>query len=549
VNPSGRRVCANRNECIRNEDCPEGLWCLPGLQWFVCEVPQDQCQGNADCNFHYRCNTAVTPHACVYASECRDDPDCGFGRICRQQDNWKVCKVGLDVCASDADCPPDMYCDGIVLGVGSCKSRDQCRTDADCASWQVCESNGIFFVCMDAEQCTRHQDCDYGFKCLYAQPHNRCVPASECSRDSDCGPNARCVAGTQWNVCRALEVPCSVDADCEFGYHCDTGTTPATCRYASTCRSDADCGANSTCEVVGHWKECRFDFNPSFCTTDRDCALSEYCDLGLLGFGTCKSRNECDQDWDCPRDFRCLSNGVYNVCLDATNCQQHADCPLGYRCEPAIPYNQCQYANECTKDADCAATEACVFDGNWTRCKLAWNGVCTSDANCDPDEWCDRALGPLGTCRSRNQCFVDADCGEGLVCQSNGTWNECVPETPRNCWFDFQCPDGWTCNNGQCRPVYAGTCTEVEGRWTVWYSPCVLVPMGTVYEFVPEDGCNGKVKLVATGTTNGTFRRTGEDAYDITLSLVYNCTARLSLADSVMTMDCPLGCTGIQMAR
>jgi hypothetical protein len=224
------------------------------------------------------------------------------------------------------------------------------------------------------------------------------------------------------------------------------------------------------------------------------------------------------------------------------------DCPRGFRCAPGNPRAECVYANECGSDADCGATQQCVFDGNWARCKLSVSGICTQDTNCDADEYCDLALGPLGTCRSRNQCFVDQDCGDGLMCESNGTWNQCVPAQTQNCWFDVQCPTDWTCNSGQCKPVYEGTCTEVEGQWTVWLSTCVLVPMGTVYEFVPENGCTGNVKLVSTNTNNGTFSQTSPANYDITLSLVYACTAKITLG-TVMTMDCPLGCTGIQMSR
>jgi hypothetical protein len=72
--------------------------------------------------------------------------------------------------------------------------------------------------------------------------------------------------------------------------------------------------------------------------------------------------------------------------------------------------------------------------------------------------------------------------------------------------------------------------------------------MGTVYEFIPETGCDGKIKLTSSGATNGTFAQSSAGHYDVTLSLVYNCTASITLG-SIMTMDCPLGCTGIQMSR
>jgi len=373
---------------------------------------------------------------------------------------------------------------------------------------------------------------------------------SQCNIDSECAENERCVPGPNWNVCKSLEVGCSGDSDCEYGYMCNAAADPDTCAYASTCQSDSDCGTNSTCIDQGNWKECEFDWNPTICNDDRDCGTTEFCDVGLIGVGTCKSRNECDNNWDCPADFVCESNGTYRQCVDGRNCQIHADCELGYRCVPDTPRNICEYANECGADSDCGALEQCVFDGNWTRCSLSVSGVCSADSNCDDDEYCDTELGPLGTCRSRSQCFVDADCGDsGLECRSNGTWNQCMPVIEKNCWFDFQCQEGWSCNDGQCMPVYAGTCSESEGNWTVLVSTCLLVPIGTGYEFVPQNGCDGKIKLRSTGTTNGTFSQTEPGRYDITLSLVYNCTASISLG-SIMTMDCPLeGCSSIQMIR
>jgi hypothetical protein len=318
--------------------------------------------------------------------------------------------------------------------------------------------------------------------------------------------------------------------------------------YASTCSSDWDCPTFQTCEVEQNWKQCRINWTPGFCNTDADCALSEYCDGIVAGYGTCRSRNECEADNECPTDFICQSNGTYNVCVFGHVCTKHSDCPVGYRCVAAVPKNYCEYANECSKDSDCSATQACVVDGNWTRCQTSWNGVCNNDGDCDASEWCDLTIGPIGVCRSRHQCLVDPDCGEGMACQDNGQFRECVPLEPTNCWFDFQCPDNWTCYEGKCKPFYEGTCTNVEGRWTVLLSSCLTVPIGTTYEFIPENGCNGIVKLGLTNTNVGSFTETAAAQYNVTLALLYNCQASVTLS-ALMTMNCPLGCDGVQLVR
>lgn len=548
---TGRMVCVDANECINDADCGEDRVCVDGTQWDICQDDPHECNAHTDCLFDYRCTLDDFPHVCEYASTCTGvgEGDCDFGYSCKKVENWRECVLGFATCLNDEACPPDEYCRW-----GTCTSRDECQLDSDCQEEGfVCASNGVYNVCaMGEDECEVDSDCEFGYSCHVGDPRNYCEYANECNVDSECGANEICVPGEQWKVCQNPNFECSDHSDCLFGYMCNMDVNPHICSYASTCSSDADCSAFETCQVIeGNWKECQIDWSPGFCTSDDDCEAHEFCDI-IAGFGTCKSRNECTDDMECEQDYVCESNGVYNECVWGVSCQEHTDCPIGYRCVEASPRNECEYANECTQDSDCSSIQECRIVDNWAECQLAWNGVCVDDTGCAEDEYCDGVIGGLGTCRSKDQCFVDEDClDENLVCEDNGEFNECVPGHETACWFDIQCPEGWRCIDGACHPLYEGMCSEVEGRWTVWYSPigqlaCALIPIGTVYEFIPEDGCNGGVKREGGTIDLGTFSELGNHEYDVTFTLIYQCTAKV-IGGTLMSMDCP-GCTGIQLS-
>jgi len=331
---------------------------------------------------------------------------------------------------------------------------------------------------------------------------------------------------------------CQKDDDCGFGYRCDTAANPNVCLWASTCTNDFDCSIYESCEVVGNWKECRFNLSES-CQSNADCKPGEVCETIFLTFKACRSYNECETDAECPDGKACVWNGSFRECVAV--CQKDEDCGFGYRCVSATPHNICEYANECTSDTDCPAFYTCQSVGNWNACRFSTGGtLCTSDADCAPDEYCDLSMGFFGTCKSRNQCTIDADCGANMTCQFNGTYNECVPKKPTQCLFDFQCPEGWSCVENVCKPQYAGVCTEIEGMWHVLMSTTLFFENGAAYEFIPQNGCNGSIKKEGDLTATGSFTQVSPAHYTLTMLLIFTCSADITL-NTLMSITCSSG--------
>ena len=306
--PKGN-YCQASGECATDADCPEGFVCVAGDQGYVCEPVGNQCEVHTDCDFGYRCNTDASPFYCEEASQCRSDADCPSFQTCQVVENWKECQFGgSEFCQSDADCPAGSYCEVIFGNFGQCRSLNECSTDAECPAGMECELN---------EQLG----------------YNECIEVNPCQTDEDCGFGFRCVPGDDRNVCE----------------------------YANECSNSEDCAQWEVCQPEGNWNVCSINTQPDFCQGDEDCPEGSYCDLVFGLFGTCKSKDECQVDADCPQGTVCESNGTYNECV-ATNPQQcwfDFQCPDGWACVD----------NVCDPPS---AVECPELDKTWT----VWNSSC-----------------------------------------------------------------------------------------------------------------------------------------------------------------------------
>ena len=324
--------------------------------------------------------------------------------------------------------------------------------------------------------------------------------------------------------------------------------TPRDCIKIGTCENDYDCPGLQKCVRKEHWNECNPGGIPATCTKDEDCPQGEYCEeINFLK--VCRSKNKCSVDEHCAEKEECIFEDGYYQCINTAPCEIDTDCKFGFRCEIKEPENECVYANECVKDEDCNALSACVVEGNWTICKLLGGGVCTNDAGCKIDEYCDLQLGIAGVCKSRNKCYKDADCeDERLVCEFNGVYNDCVPASPDWCLLDAMCGEGWYCIENECRPPNYDQCTEIAGKWTVRFSGLSLITFqeGEVYEFLPKTGCNGDIKKEGATIFMGSFAETSKSNYEFDFFLVYKCNTVIYLGN-LMNITCPDG--SAQLAR
>lgn len=499
-----------------------------------CSVGESRCAPDNDLEVQ-ACNDAgewVAHHTCDEDKVCEGGkcvlplPDGDDGDDTPEDGDYEWhCSVDLD-CAYGFGCDPTGPDDG-------CVSRMECRTDADCAEGLICRAMSNWKACIPSQDaCREMSDCQYGYTCVPGPDGwNICEDANECYHTVECEQDHMiCTEGGQWRVCQPDGHPCEEDANCPFGYKCYKEFPQPVCIYQSNCSVDRDCPTLQRCVINANWKSCEFDLGATWCQNDDACPAGHYCDVL-----TCKSKNECSVDRDCAVGERCQVQDDYRQCIEQPPCGNDAECGFGYRCIPGSP-NTCQYSNQCANDRDCEALQACKAVGNIAMCVLDTPSICTSDAGCRESEYCDTML-VIGECRSRNQCFIDADCGEGMVCQSNGHYNVCMPDSPKACWFDFQCPASWVCSGGKCRPIYEGTCSNIEGRWTVLIATgCTIIFTGQVYEFVPTDGCNGNIQFGDTQLPAGTFAETSPGKYDVRFTF-QQCTGEVTL-NALLNLSC-----------
>ncbi len=334
------------------------------------------------------------------------------------------------------------------------------------------------------------------------------------------------------------ENECTKNEDCNFGYSCNKKAEPFFCEYANKCETDEDCTNIQKCKTKENWKECVLDTAPSKCSNDDDCEKGEYCKQIFPGFKKCVSKNKCENDEECPENYSCKFNGDFYECKKDNPCQKDEDCGFGYECEKHPDGNNvCNYVNECVNDKDCKQFESCVTSGNHTVCKFLGGGVCSKDSDCPQGFYCDKTLGFAGKCETKNQCYKDSDCKDGFVCKDKGSYNECVPKDTNSCFVDAQCKNGLKCINNKCMPSYTEMCPEIAGFWTVWLSTIPLIKQSDKYEFIPKKECTGDVKKENSSFSEGTFKKTSNNNFDLKMYLFMNCTAKITL-NSIMSIDC-----------
>ena len=124
---------------------------------------------------------------------CETDTDCGHGYVCHKDDaGFLTCM--LDLCDTDADCPPDVRC--VHPTEPRCAAPSQCTPDAD---------------------------------------RGQCLPpwAAPCRSDADCGPEYACKEILQcgcWWADETPDEPCGCRGSGSF--RCES--VPSTCEIDST---------------------------------------------------------------------------------------------------------------------------------------------------------------------------------------------------------------------------------------------------------------------------------------------------------------------------
>jgi Cys-rich repeat protein len=277
---------------------------------------------------------------------------------------------------------------------------------------------GLPDPCYDDADCKeRREYCDKGV--VAGVGRNQCMAKKK--ENESCDTDSKCIAPA---ICKGKPLGrCATEASVELGGAC---TRDLQCKTGS-------CNADGRCQ----------------CTSDTDCADSQYCDKGsVAGAG----RNQClkrkAEDESCSADFQCTSPAI---------CKGK---PLG-RCATEATV---ELGGSCTRDLQCK-TGSCNADG---RCQ------CTSNTDCADSQYCDKgsvAGAGRNQClkrRAENEsCSEDSQCTSPAICKGKPL-GRCATESSvgigGSCSRDSQCKSGSCDNNGVCQCTQNSDCGS-GGNW------------------------------------------------------------------------------------
>jgi hypothetical protein len=177
---------------------------------------------------------------------------------------------------------------------------------------------------------------------------------------------------------------------------------------------------------------------------------------------------KCARDTDCEPNSVCTNIGCSKACSSSTDCNESEACVTGY-CAPngfskVTPFTA---PTVCTDDAGCKSDEFCNNGSCALRCKsdddCGPNSVCTPCGKCQAKDvpatcgaqpiFCSDSI-PCGAGKTclKNRCHVQCKeatiCPVGQICSSGLCLDDPSPATPQ-CFLNLECPDG-VCINGYC---------------------------------------------------------------------------------------------------
>ena len=463
--------------CVTDIDCPvdasgKAQTCAASR---TC-VTKTGCASNADC-------ASATPvcapsHACV---QCLSDANCGVGSKTHCDSNTNTCVTPpVTGCTTDASCTDaaNPKCNTAV----SPHACVNCLADVDCSPTQACTSN----LCVTRPGCSGHPAMCTGAAAFCYAATNSCVAClkdTDCASGQSCSASKACVTSTTGCTGDAAcmtspSTPhCSIVSghgtcvQCIANAQCSSGTCNTTAFTCVGCGTDAECTTAGTahCNTTSH--------TCVACTADTQCATpTAHCDTA--GSSTCVA---CTTDAQCGTGKKCVSNAC--VLTPPPDCAT-SGCPSGSVCDSTDTPHACV---QCLTNANCsgakpvcdAGTHTCQAQGTGGLAQpCGTNGACASGLRCIADsattQFCRAACDPYqNNCASGHGCaFVDFDVSGAprgaCLAEPTGAVGAGGDCTTASCQAELLCvPDSAT--TGKCRAPCdpngsscAATCTAIH---------------------------------------------------------------------------------------
>lgn len=293
----------------------------------------------------------------------------------------------------------------------------------------------------------------------------------------------------------SLDIEINTEDDC--GQHCITfildcssacsscGTVEVTkcfCVDSDDCGGCENCTGNVCVSTCAEGKVCDNDTCVD-CTTDDECLCNSIC---VQGSCKCEGGLKKRADGCCVECFDGEDLGNCLICINGTIVA--VDCPNGH-CNPNT--GECQ---ECYNNTHCTGTNECCNAQGTCDCCPGYildpvSGQCIEQPPCVNAQYCIDYFSPCYYC-TEDGC-APIVCPAGFICDS--TTGDCVPECGN-------CPEGYGCINGMCKPCSELSCTGV-GLQCQFAEGCHCV--GTACEWIDCDLDNVELAWTVTTGTQG----------------------------------------------